>query len=172
MPSLRIATPPSRRLVRGAVALALGLAAVQAGAAEPVALSIKRLGVETALRAARTALDTCRARGMQVAVTVVDRDGLTQVALRDVLAPELALRISALKAATAASFAAPTSSLASTAGALAHVPGVLFSAGAVPISAGGTLYGAIGVSGSHGGDVDEACAAAGAAAIEPDLEMQ
>jgi uncharacterized protein GlcG (DUF336 family) len=93
--------------------------------------------------------------------------------LRDVLAPDLTVRVSELKAYTALSFNAPTSSLQRQAQSpLAYAPGVLFSAGAVPIAAGGTLYGAIGVSGAPAGETDEACAKAGAAAIESDLDMQ
>ena len=144
-----------------------------AGAAEPLAITVSRLSMDTALKAAQKAIQTCRAKGIQIGVTVVDRSGQPQVTLRDVLAPNLTVRVSALKAYTAAAFNAPTSALKAQAQCgLAHVPGLLFSAGAVPIAAGGILYGAIGVSGAPSGGTDEACAKAGAAAIEPDLEMQ
>lgn len=144
-----------------------------AQAAEPLSISVRRLSLETALKAAQKAIETCRAKGIQIGVTVVDRSGQPQVMLRDVLAPNLTIRVSELKAYTAVSFNAPTSSLQRQAqSALAHAPGVLFSAGAVPIAAGGTLYGAIGVSGAPAGETDEACAKAGAQAIEPDLDMQ
>jgi uncharacterized protein GlcG (DUF336 family) len=39
------------------------------------------------------------------------------------------------------------------------------------IQGGGTLFGGIGVSGAPGGDADDACAKAGIAAIQVDLEM-
>ena len=144
-----------------------------AQAAEPMAITVSRLSMETALKAAQKAIQTCRTKGIQIGVTVVDRSGQPQVMLRDVLAPDLTVRVSALKAYTAVSFNAPTSALKAQAqSSLAHVPGLLFSAGAVPIAAGGILYGAIGVSGAPSGDTDEECAKAGAAAIESDLEMQ
>ena len=150
-------------------------AARAAGAAQqqPLALGVQRLSLDAALKAAQAALAKCRAEGLQVGVTVVDRDGLPQVMLRDVLAPELTLRVSRRKAYTAASFGSATSSLqARGAGGLAHVPGLLFEAGAVPISAAGTLYGAIGVSGAPSGVTDEACAHAGAESLQDDLEMR
>ncbi|WP_018913726.1 heme-binding protein [Thiomonas sp. FB-6] len=149
-------------------------AARAAGAAQqPLALGVQRLSLDAALKAAQAALAKCRAEGLQVGVTVVDRDGLPQVMLRDVLAPELTLRVSRRKAYTAASFNSATSSLqARGAGGLAHVPGLLFEAGAVPISAAGTLYGAIGVSGAPSGVTDEGCARAGAESLQDDLEMR
>lgn len=157
--------------VLGMTLLGAGAGAVHA--APPLAIGIKRLTLETALKAAQTAIETCRAKGIQVGVTVVDRSGQPQVMLRDVLAPDLTVRVSQLKAYTAVSFNAPTSALDRQAqSSLAHVPGLLFSAGAVPIAAGGVLYGAIGVSGAPSGDTDEACAKAGAQAIEADLDMQ
>ena len=155
-----------------ALALACGGVAA-ASAAQPLSVTVRRLSLDTALQAAQAALASCRAKGLQVAVTVVDRDGLPQVMLRDVLAPELSLRVSRLKAYTAASFDSPTSSLqARAASGLAHVPGLLFEAGAVPIHAAGMLYGAIGVSGAPSGLTDEACARAGADAVQDPLEMQ
>lgn len=161
---------------RHAAIAVLSLALFGAGAvhaAQPLTIGIKRLTLETALKAAQTAIETCRAKGIQIGVTVVDRSGQPQVMLRDVLAPDLTVRVSELKAYTAVSFNAPTSALDRQAqSSLAHVPGLLFSAGAVPIAAGGVLYGAIGVSGAPSGDTDESCAKAGAQAIEADLEMQ
>lgn len=153
------------------LALALG-AATTTRAQQPLAVSVRRLSLETALKAAQAAMAKCRAEGLQVGVTVVTRDGQPQVMLRDVLAPELTLRVSRRKAYTAASFDSPTSSLVRQAGSgLAHVPGLLFDAGAVPINAAGTLFGAIGVSGAPSGLTDEACARAGAQAVQADLEM-
>ncbi|MDE2121570.1 MAG: heme-binding protein [Betaproteobacteria bacterium] len=156
------------------LALAAGAAVVAtpALAEQPLAVNVKRLSLDTALKAAQAAMAKCRAEGLQVGVTVVTRDGQPQVMLRDVLAPELTLRVSRRKAYTAASFDSPTSQLrGQAAGGLAHVPGLLFDAGAVPISAAGTLFGAIGVSGAPSGLTDEACARAGAEAVQADLDM-
>lgn len=152
---------------------ACGLAVPAAQAAdEPPVINIKRLSMEMALKAAETAIHTCRAKGIQIGVTVVDRGGNPQVVLRDVLAPDLTLTISRLKAYTAVSFTAATSSLESRSeGALGRVPGLFFGAGGVPIQAGGQTYGAIGVSGAPSGKTDEACASAGAKVIEDELEL-
>jgi uncharacterized protein GlcG (DUF336 family) len=55
--------------------------------------------------------------------------------------------------------------------ALRSVPRITALAGGIPIEAGGSVLGAIGVSGAPGGEADEACAKAGAAAIAEDLEF-
>ena len=153
----------------------LGGALLPAAAAEP-ALSVPRLTLDTALRAAQAALASCRASGVQAAVAVVDRDGLPQVMLRDTLAPQLAARVAQAKAYTSASFDAPSGALDALESpqgraALAHMPGLLFAAGGLPIDAAGQRYGAIGVSGSPSGELDQRCARAGVDAIVPELEM-
>ncbi|WP_416213940.1 GlcG/HbpS family heme-binding protein [Halothiobacillus sp.] len=158
-----------------AVALGFGLnlaiTTVQA-ADEPPVITIKRLSMEMALKAAEAAIHTCRGKGIQIGVTVVDRGGNPQVVLRDVLAPDLTLTISRMKAYTAISFTAPTSSLGDRGdSALGRVPGLFFGAGGVPIQAGGQTYGAIGVSGAPSGKTDEECARAGAKVIEDELEL-
>jgi uncharacterized protein GlcG (DUF336 family) len=148
--------------------------AVRAADEQPVAVSIQRLSMESALKAAQATIAQCRKEGVQIAVTVVDRSGDPQVVLRDVLAPELTLTISRQKAYTAVSFNAATSTMEdrfTKPFSVGKVEGLVFSAGAVPITAGGTLYGAIGVSGAPSGATDEKCARAGAEAISADLEM-
>ena len=51
------------------------------------------------------------------------------------------------------------------------LPGIAAVGGGLMIEAGGSLLGAIGVSGAPGGKEDDACAAAGIAAIRDDLEF-
>lgn len=92
-------------------ALSLGLAAGASQADAPVALDIKVMTLDTASRMAWAALDACREGGFNVAVTVVDRGGNTQVVLRDTLAVDLTLDISRQKAYTAMSFNGPLSDL-------------------------------------------------------------
>ncbi len=149
-------------------------ATAQTSSAQPILISIKRMSLDTALRAARAAIDACRKRGVQIAVTVVDRGGHPQVVLRDVLAPDVTLRISRAKAYAAMSFVAPTSQLEGRFKNPFDPPSVgggVFSAGGVPVQAGGELVGAIGVSGSPSGQTDERCARAGFEAITEDLEL-
>ena len=162
------------------LAMALGCAAVpapaQPGSAQPIVVPIKRLSLDTALQAARAALEACRKEGVQVAVTVVDRGGHPQVVLRDVLAPDLTLDVSRGKAYAAMSFVAPTSQLqdrftrAFDPPAAASRP-LVISAGGVPIQGGGELLGGIGVSGAPSGETDERCARAGFEAIYEELEL-
>jgi uncharacterized protein GlcG (DUF336 family) len=52
-----------------------------------------------------------------------------------------------------------------------HLPRVAMIGGGLMIEGGGSLLGGIGVSGAPGGDKDEACARAGIAAIQGDLEF-
>ncbi|HQT43677.1 MAG TPA: heme-binding protein [Halothiobacillus sp.] len=152
-------------------ALASGISTPQA-AEDPSVINIKRLSLEMALKAAQAAIHDCRAKGIQIGVTVMDRSGNPQVVLRDVLAPDLTLTISRMKAYTAISFMAATSSLGDRGdGALGRVPGLFFGAGGVPVEAGGQVYGSIGVSGAPSGKTDEECAAAGAKVIESELEL-
>jgi uncharacterized protein GlcG (DUF336 family) len=166
--------------MRNAIATAVLLAAVaphapaQTAGKQPVLVSIKRMSLDTALKAARAAIEACRKEGVQIAVTVIDRGGHAQVVLRDVLAPDVTLRISRGKAYAAMSFVAPTSQLEGRFNRPFDPPsagGGVFSAGAVPVQAGGELVGAIGVSGSPSGQTDERCARAGIEAITEDLEL-
>ena len=53
-------------------------------AAEPMTVSVQRLTADTALRIAQGALAACRQKGIQIAATVVDRDGTVQAALIDI----------------------------------------------------------------------------------------
>jgi uncharacterized protein GlcG (DUF336 family) len=155
-----------------ALCLAMPLAATAAGTH-----SIKLLTPETALKAAQAALKKCRDNGFQATVAVVDRMGVTQVLLRDRFAGPHTVEMARAKAWTAVSFRTNTSELADATQAgrpssgIRHLPGVAAVGGALMIEAGGALLGAIGVSGAPGGKEDDACAAAGIAAIGDDIEF-
>lgn len=151
-----------------------GSSSALAAGEQPVVINVKRMSMETALHIAQATIAQCRKEGVQVAVTVVDRSGQTQVVLRDVLAMDLTLTISYQKAYTAMSFNSPTSELAkrfNSVGSVAKVDNVLPSAGGVPVTAGGTILGGVGVSGAPSGLTDEKCARAGVEAVHADLEM-
>lgn len=135
-------------------------------------ISVKRMSMDMALAAGKAAIDACRKEGVQIGVTIVDRGGNPQVVLRDVLAVDITLEVSRLKAYTAMSFNTPTSDLIERLSAANfNFDGILANAGGVPINVGGTLFGGIGVSGSPSGKTDEKCAQAGLDAIVDDLEM-
>ncbi len=141
---------------------------------EPVTLPIQRLTMDMAVQAAQATIEACRKEGVNVAVSIVDRGGHTQVMLRDTLAMDLTIAISQRKAYTAMTFNAPTSTLIdrfSGAYGVGKDERLVLSAGALPIAAGSSILGGIGVSGAPSGETDEKCAAAGLAAIQTDLEM-
>jgi uncharacterized protein GlcG (DUF336 family) len=137
----------------------------------------RSLTPETALTAARAALESCRKSGYQVGVAVVDRAGVTQVFLRDRFAGPHTVGIAIDKAWTAASFRIPTADLAvqtqagQSMSGLRSQPRVMAIGGGQPIQAGGSALGAIGVSGAPGGEADDACALAGIRAIADAIEF-
>lgn len=135
-------------------------------------LKVTRLSLSTAYELANAAIKACRRKGIQIAATVVDRNGLVQVSLRDTLAAPLTLKVSVLKAYTSANFNLNTSQLTRQASSpLAHVKGLMMSPGGVIIKVGGNLLGAIGVSGAPSGKVDEECAKAGLKNLVSSLEL-
>ena len=159
--------------------LIAALAAVSAGSglAADATYSVKLLTPETALKAAQAALARCRTSGYQVTVAVTDRMGVLQVLLRDRFAGPHTADLARAKAHTAASFRTNTTELAEMTQAgkpqsgIRNQPGVAAVGGGMMIEAGGSLLGAIGVSGAPGGREDDACAAAGIAAIRDELEL-
>ena len=138
---------------------------------------MRLLTPETALKAAQAALKSCRDRGFQVTVAVVDRMGVVQVLLRDRYAGPHTTDMAAAKAYTAVSFRTNTTELAEMtqpgrpASGIRNRPGVAAVGGGLMIEAGGSLLGAIGVSGAPGAREDDACAAAGIAAIREEIEL-
>jgi len=90
-------------------ALALTFTISPAMAEEEMVVNIKRLSMETTQAMAMAAVEECRKQGINVGVTVVDRNGIPQVMLRDTLAAHLTIEISKRKAYTAANFNAATS---------------------------------------------------------------
>ncbi len=151
-------------------------AALPARAAEGV-ITYKSLAPDTAFALAKAALAQCRKDGFQVAVVVLDRFGAPLVELRDRYAPVGALDIARGKAWTAVTFTRNTSDFVKavkdgTIGAgLAGLPKVTPLVGGLMIESAGSLLGGVGVAGAPGGDKDEACAKAGLAAVEDQLEF-
>lgn len=139
---------------------------------ETMMVSVKRLSLETAQTIAMAAVEACRKEGIQISVTVVDRDGNTQVTLRDTIAAAITHSISRDKAYTAVMFNAATSSMSDRAGSpVGRQPHLIMSAGGLPVQVGGSLLGGVGVSGAPSGETDEMCAQAGIDAVQDDLEM-
>jgi uncharacterized protein GlcG (DUF336 family) len=159
-----------------ALAVAL-LGAAQPSKGEEAVVAYKSLSPDAALELAKAALETCRSRGYQVAVAVVDRFGQPQVMLRDRFAGPHTPSTATNKAWTAVSFRTNTRDLVQPAqpgqplAGLAGLPHVVLLGGGVMIEAGGSLLGAIGVSGGPAGEEDENCAKAGLDAIRDKIEF-
>jgi len=153
------------------------LGASFAAVAQPATFDTRSLTPETALVAARAALEQCRKNGYQAAVAVVDRAGLLQVLLRDRFAGAHTVDGATHKAWTAASFRTATSALAADTQAgkpmsgVRALPHVFAAGGGLVIEAGGQTLGAIAVSGAPGGEADEQCASAGLKAIAERIEF-
>jgi uncharacterized protein GlcG (DUF336 family) len=163
--------------VSGRVLPALALFFFAGASLAQATFSVRVLTPETALKAAQAALAKCRAGGYQAAVAVVDRMGVVQVLLRDRFAGPHTVDMASAKAYTAVSFRTSTSELAEATqpgrpqSGIRNRPGVAAVGGGLMIEAGGSLLGGIGVSGAPGGREDDACAAAGIAAIREDIEL-
>ena len=142
------------------------LAAALAAPASAQMLDHKDLSLATALTIATTAADTCKAQGNLVTVTVVGREGGVIVVLRGDNSSPHTVENSRRKAYTSRTFRIPSGEFAKrvkdnpTTG-LVHLSGVIAAQGALPIKVGDDVVGAVGVSGSPGGDKDEVCAKAG-----------
>ncbi|HLJ05114.1 MAG TPA: heme-binding protein [Acetobacteraceae bacterium] len=129
-----------------------------------------------ALEAATEAIRVCELEGYRVTVTVVDMDGVPQVALRGDGATVHTAESSFEKAFTVVTLG-PEFGF-DTSGALfelvktnpylprlSQVRNVMALPGAVAFHANGAIVAAIGVGGSPGGDKDEVCARAGIAKV-------
>jgi uncharacterized protein GlcG (DUF336 family) len=129
-----------------------------------------RITVGASADAVRAALAKCQADKLPfVTVALVDRFGTVQALLRGDNAAEHTIEAAKQKAYTAAAFGAPTSELAKRVNgngpSISDLPGTLFLAGGVPLKVNGVSVAGIGVGGAPDGNLDEACATAGADAI-------
>jgi len=160
-----------RSLILASMITCLGLGSAQAED-EVMMISVKRMSMQTAQTIANAAIEACRKEGIQIAVTVVDRDGTEQVTLRDTIAAPITVPISRDKAFTAVMFNAATSAMTDRAGTpIGQQPRLIMSAGGLPVEVGGALLGGVGVSGAPSGETDEMCAQAGIDAVQDDLDM-
>ena len=163
-------------LMRTALA-ALLIGATLCAHAQDATFSVRLMTAETALGAARAALENCRNAGYQVAVAVVDRSGIAQVMLRDRYAGPHTVEMAVDKAWTAVTFRTSTSALADATlsgkpqSGIRQRPRVAAVGGGLVIEGAGAMVGGIGVSGAPGGDRDEICARAGIAAIQSQLDF-
>jgi uncharacterized protein GlcG (DUF336 family) len=148
------------------------VASASVSAEESMMVSVKRLTLDTAVKIAQQSVEACRKKGIQIGVTVVDRDGVIQAQLRDTIAAPITVPISRQKAFTAVNFNAATSAMSERADTpIGRFDGLVMSAGGIPIQVGGSLLGGVGISGAPSGKTDEECGQAGIDAVMDDLEM-
>ena len=160
-----------------ASAICMSMMACRPASGQEALVTYKSLSPEMALELARATMEDCRKRGFQVAVAVVDRFGQTQVMIRDRFAGPHTPATAAGKGWTAISFRTNTSDLIGISqpgmpqAGLRDLPGAVILGGGVRVEAGGVTVGAVGVSGAPGGDSDDACAKAGIAAVQDQLDF-
>lgn len=152
---------------------ALLLAALPLQANEVV--SVKRITMDLAAEIADAAVRACRDKGYQVSAVVVDRNGNTQMAMRDTLASRFTLQIAEEKANLVIMSGMPSAefrrSREDIRPELNHLDGIVVMDGGLPIEAAGSNIAAIGVSGAPGGDIDAECAEKGIASVQSRLDF-
>jgi uncharacterized protein GlcG (DUF336 family) len=153
-------SPISKGLASFAVATVLSASAGAQGI-----VTQKNISLALAQIIANAAIDQCRSMGYKISVTVVDREGLPLVMLRDDGAGLSTPEGSDRKAYTARAFSQPSADFVKrlqdrpdTVGSR-HYSRILALAGGLPIKVGDEIVGAVGVSGTPGKDDD--CSQAG-----------
>ena len=129
-------------------------------------LSRKDLSASMAITIAQTTIETCKANGFAVSVTVVGRNGEILVQVRGDNTGPHTIENSFRKAYTSRTFRTPSGTLVDRLKAdptlgLIHLTNVIANRGALPIKVGEEVIGAAGASGAPGGEKDEACVQAG-----------
>lgn len=150
------------------------------GAIAQVAESGYTLPLALAVKAATEAIATCVSKGYPVSAVVVDPSGVIKLEAKGDHSTIHTSTAAFRKAYTVVTFgpifrfdasSAFVTLLAKnpSAAAIATLPDIAPLAGGVAIKVGDEVVAALGVSGSPGGDKDEACAQAGVASIKADL---
>jgi len=144
-------------------------------AASDAYVSTRIMSAAIANKIATTAEQTCKKKGYQVSVAVVDRYGNLISFSRDPLAGAHTIDVARDKAYTAATFQGDTLTLAKQLDFLKGTPHLSLVGGGIAVKLGGYMYGAVGVSGAPRdklpGDVDHACAMTGIEAVKEALEF-
>ena len=136
----------------------------------------RNISVEAAFKIAQASIAACKKNGYDISVVIVDRNGLVRLAVRADAASPHNFELARRKAYTARTFRRTSASWAKRMIDEPELSGqknlaeVIPLGGGVPIDIGKETIGGVGVSGSPGQDKDEACAAAGIAAIAAELK--
>ncbi|MET0363793.1 MAG: heme-binding protein [Sphingobium sp.] len=132
--------------------------------------------MEAAVKAAEVAVQTCKANGYTVAVSVVDSAGVLKALIAGDGARAMAVGSSQRKAVTAIAYGSSSADVEAKAKAdpafaakVAAEPTQFARAGAQLFVKDGATLGAIGVGGAPGGEKDDACALAAIKAVSATL---
>jgi uncharacterized protein GlcG (DUF336 family) len=145
---------------------ALPLACALSTSASAQLLNQKAIPAAMAITIAQTAIDTCKANGFAVSVTIVGRAGEIIVQVRGDGTGPHTVENSFRKAYTSRTFRVSSGEWTKN---LANNPtrgpqfltNVIALQGALPVKVGDDTIGAVGVSGAPGGEKDEVCVQAG-----------
>jgi uncharacterized protein GlcG (DUF336 family) len=154
---------------------ALAAAIMIGGPVHAELITHRDLSATTALTIAETALATCMANGYRVTVAVLGRDAEVIVQVRGDGASPHTFENSFRKAYTSRTFRVASGEIAKRLKDdptlfMIHLSNVINAQGGVPIKVGDEVIGAVGVSGSPGGDKDEVCAQAGIDKVAGELK--
>jgi uncharacterized protein GlcG (DUF336 family) len=160
-------------VITAAIVVSLAAASVNALCQNKGVITQKTVSLDMAMKMAQAAINKCRSEGYHVSVHVIDYSGLDKAALRDDGSGEVNFTVSRRKAFTALTYRRPSSDMEKawanmSAGRI--IPSVFGVGGGLPIKVGNEVIGAIGVGGAPGSDKDQACAAAGLAAVADQLK--
>jgi uncharacterized protein GlcG (DUF336 family) len=153
----------------------IGIACVLGAPASAELLSHKDISASTALAIAQTTMETCKANGYRVSVTVVGRNGEIILQVRGDDTGPHTVENSFRKAYTARTFRIPSGEMVQRLKdnpqlGLIHLTNVIANQGALPIKVGDEVIGAAGASGAPGGEKDEACIKAGLDKVADELK--
>ena len=141
-------------------------AAVSGAPASAQLIKHRDLSLATALTIATTAADHCKGQGYAVSVAVLGREAQIIVQLRGDSSPPHSIENSYRRAYTALTYRQPSANVekrvrADPGDQLVLLNYIMPAQGGLPIIVDGDTIGAVAVSGSPGGEKDEACAKAG-----------
>jgi uncharacterized protein GlcG (DUF336 family) len=140
--------------------------AVSAAPASSQLIEHRDLSLAIALTIATTAADHCKGQGYPVSVAVLGREAQIIVQLRGDSSPPHSIENSYRRAYTALTYRQPSANVekrvrADPGDQLVLLNYIMPAEGGLPIIVDGDTIGAVAVSGSPGGEKDEACAKAG-----------
>jgi len=155
--------------------LAVAAAIMTVTPAQAQLITHKDLSAAMALSIAETAMTTCTASGYRVSVTVLGRAAEVIVQVRGDGASPHTIENSFRKAYTSRTFRVASGEIAKRLKDdpqlfMIHLSNVIAAQGGLPIKAGDDVVGSVGVSGSPGGEKDEACAKAGIDKVAAELK--